>query len=306
MAGPRLRAFRSRLLYRALSGISFAGQRLSVRNAQRIGRALGTFAWTILRRERGRALRNIAVAFPDWDEGKRRATIRRMFQHFGMTILEIAWLRKVDVAERKRLTTIDGADALRAMLANGGGVMIVSGHCGNWEWAAHEIATIGPMAAMQRERDDPDMNRFMIELREAGGIQSIGRGSTSSAKEILRALRSGVMLTILMDQNIRAESVKVPFFGVPALTPIGFSKLAVSTATAMVPIFIHRLDDGTHHIEIEPAIEVTRETSVVDLTAQVTARIENYARNHPDQWAWLHDRWRERPKWDVSGATGSS
>jgi KDO2-lipid IV(A) lauroyltransferase len=208
---------------RALTIISFVGQRIPLRAGQRLGRAIGTFAWHVLRRERRRALKHIAFALPEWSEEQRRKTIRAMFQHFGITLFEIIWLRKGDAATRARMTRMEGGEPLKAILASGRSVMIVSGHCGNWEWSAHEVATLGPMAAWQRERDDPEMNRFMIELREVSGIRSIGRGSSSSPKELLRALRKGVMLTVLMDQNIRAASVKVPFFGHPALTPIGLA-----------------------------------------------------------------------------------
>lgn len=287
---------------RALAILSFIGERIPLRAGQKIGRAVGTLAWHVLRRERRRALKQIALALPEWTEERRRSTIRGMFQHFGITLFEIIWLRKGDAATRSRMTRMEGGEPLRAILASGRSVMVVSGHCGNWEWSAHEVATLGPMAAWQRERDDPGMNRFMIELREVSGIRSIGRGSTSSAKELLRALRQGVMLTVLMDQNIRADSVKVPFFGRPALTPIGLAKLAVSTQTPMVPVFQERLADGTHHIHIAEPIEVTRDTDPVELTARVTAAIEDYVRRFPEQWVWVHDRWRERPKWDVSAS----
>lgn len=242
----------------------------------------------------------IAIAFPEWDEKQRRTTIRRMFQHFGMTLFEIVWLRKHDAATRERMTVREGFEPLQALRASGRGVIIVSGHCGNWEWAAHEIASIGPMAVMQRERDDPDMNRFMTELRAGAGIHTIDRGSSSSARELLRELRRGSMLTGLIDQNIRAESVKVPFFGRPAPTPIGLAKLAISTESAVVAIFDERIDDGRQIVRVLEPIENRRGDDPVALTARITKAIEDQVRRAPEQWVWMHDRWRERPKWDVT------
>jgi len=299
VAGPTLKAFRARLLYRALAAITFIGKRIPLRIGQRCGRALGTFAWHVLRRERRKALDHIAIAFPEWNEAQRRATIRRMFQNFGMTLFEIVWLRKFDHAAREQVTIREGFEPLRALLAGGRGVFIVSGHNGNWEWAAQEVASLGPMAVMQRDRDDPDMNRFITELRAGSGIHTIDRGSASSARELLRELRKGSMLVALLDQNIRAESAKVPFFGKPALTPIGIAKLAISTESAVVPIFDERLDDGRQLVRILDPIPAKRGDDPIALTAQITTIIEQQIRRAPHQWVWMHDRWRERPKWEV-------
>jgi len=116
---------------------------------------------------------------------------------------------------------------------------------------------------------------------------------------MIQSLRRGGLLAFLIDQNIRAESAKVPFFGRPALTPLGPAKLAIRTETPIVCIFTERRG-AKYLLTFENPIEVTRDDDPIVLTARITAAIEAQIRRAPEQWVWLHDRWRERPKWDVT------
>jgi len=122
---------------------------------------------------------------------------------------------------------------------------------------------------------------------------------------MIAAVRRGGILAFVIDQNLRTESVKVPFFGRPAPTPIGPAKLAVRTEALAVPAFIARLDDGRHHVRFLEPIECKRGDDPVALTARITQDIEDQIRRAPEQWVWMHDRWRERPNWDVSNQYGS-
>ena len=108
------------------------------------------------------------------------------------------------------------------------------------------------------------------------------------------------MLGFLIDQSIRAESVKVPFFGKPALTPIGPATLAIRMGAVAVAAFIERRPDGSHLVRVLEPIETTRDDDPIALTARMTHEIENQIRRVPEQWVWMHDRWRDRPKWDVA------
>lgn len=300
MAGRKARAFRSRVLYRALVVVSAIGRRIPLSIGRAFGRFLGRLAWYIARGERNKALRNIAIAFPAWSETKRRETIRAMLRHFGMSLFEIAWLPNADVPTRDRLTTIEGADEMLRLIDAGRGVIIFTAHTGNWEWLAMSIGLYGrPTSVLQRERDEPEMNRYIIELRARFGVRTIDRGSPSSAREMINAVKRGGILAFLIDQNIRTESVKVPFFGRPALTPIGPAKFAIRTEAAVVVALQERRADGTHHIRLLPPIQCRRNDDPVALTARITGEIETHIRRVPEQWVWVHDRWRERPQWEV-------
>jgi Kdo2-lipid IVA lauroyltransferase/acyltransferase len=302
VANQRVRAFRARLLYRAVVAIAAVGRRIPLRIGRALGRTLGTLAWHVLRRERIRALRNIAIAFPEWSEERRRDVIRGMLRHHGMSLFEIAWLPNVDAGTMHRTTTVTNFEPILTHLRSGRGVIAFTGHCGNWEWFAYTTALgLGehPMSVLQRERDQAEMNRFITELRARAGIRTIDRGSTSSAREMFQAIRRAELLCFLVDQNIRTESVKVPFFGVPALTPIGPAKLAIRTGAVIVIGFIERGADGLQHAHWSDPIETSRDDDPVALTVRITRAIEEQIRRAPEQWVWMHDRWRERPRYEL-------
>jgi len=292
---PARRAFRGRILYRILRLFSSVVRRLPLGATRAIGLVLGHLGWHVLRHHRRRALANIAVAFPDWPLRRRNATIRAMFHHLGLTLVEVLWLPNLNAETCAQTTTFEGLENLRP----GEGTIGITGHCGNWEWMAHAIAMRSPLTVLHRGRDEPMMNLFIRDLRADTGITTIDRGSTAAGREMIRALRNGSMLSFLIDQNIRAESVKVPFFGRPALTPIGPAKLAVRTGAKVLRIFGERRN-GKLHIRILEPIIVTPDDDPVALTARLTADIEAQIRRVPGQWVWMHDRYRERPKWDVS------
>jgi Kdo2-lipid IVA lauroyltransferase/acyltransferase len=281
--------------------VSRLGRRLPLRSAHRVGRILGSLAYWIARKERRKALANIAIAFPEWDLWRRHLTIRAMFRHLGMCVMEIAWLPKLTPELRDRTTIVEGIDRVLSIIDSGRGVVIFTAHCGNWEWLSYVTGTYGrPVSVLQRERDQPEMNRYITAFRAKAGVHTIDRGSTASAREMIQAIRRGGILAFVIDQNIRTESVKVPFFGRPALTPIGPARLAVRTGAIVVPAVAQRLDDGRHHLRFLEPIECTPDDDPIALTARVTADIEQQIRRAPEQWVWMHDRWRERPKWDVT------
>ena len=303
MAGPKLRAFRTRALSRALIVVSAIGRRIPLRLGQFLGRRLGALAFHVARRERKKALANLAIAFPEWDEAQRLATTRAMFRHFGMSLFEITWMRNMDVAARDRLTDIEGAEPLLKLLDAGRGVVVFTAHCGNWEWMSYAVGLWGrPTTVLQRERDAPEMNRYITEHRARSGVRTIDRGSASAGRELIQSLRRGGILAFLIDQNLRTDSVQVPFFGRPALTPIGPAKLAVRTESIVVDILVERLPDGRHRLHVGEPVQCRRDDDPTELTAHFTRIIEAQIRRAPEQWVWVHDRWRDRPQWDVGRA----
>jgi KDO2-lipid IV(A) lauroyltransferase len=300
MAGRRLRAFRSRAIYRLVAILTAIGRRIPLSLGRFLGRALGTFAFHVVGRQRRKALANIAIAFPEWSDAQRRATIRAMFRHLGMCLFEIAWLPNLTPETRDRYTRFEGVERAMHLIDAGRGVVIFTAHCGNWEWISYTVGLWGrPLSVMQRERDEHGMNRFITELRARSGVRTIDRGSASSARDMIKALRSGGMLAFVIDQSIRTESVKVPFFGKPAPTPIGPARLAVRTGAMGVTGVCERLADGTQVSRFLEPFECTGADPVA-ITERVTREVEEQIRKTPEQWPWFHDRWKERPSWDVT------
>jgi KDO2-lipid IV(A) lauroyltransferase len=295
LASPRTRALRGKVVYVLVSAIGLVFRLLPLGAARAVGVSIAVIAGPFFRRDLRRADANLAAAYPGWSKSQRRATVRKLVRHMGATFAEFLWLPKVDLA---RTTTYEG---IEHVAQRSGGIVAITAHCGNWEWAAHAIGAIAPVTTMQRARDEKDIDRLITQMRARSNVHSIDRGSASGAREMIRALRDGNLLAFLIDQNIRAESVKVPFFGRPALTPIGPAKLAIRTGAPVVCIFDERRRDGKHVIRIHPPMT---DSDPIALTARITALIEEEIRRRPEQWVWFHDRWRERPQWDVTPATG--
>ncbi len=155
------------------------------------------------------------------------------------------------------------------------------------------------MITAVRELKEPRIDGIVNSLRSRFGTEVVRRGP-AAGRQLARALGRNRVIGLLIDQDIRdVPGVFVPFFGRPAWTPSGAATLAVRMRCPMVPGFIHRLPDMTHHIQLQPAIEVPTSGSVEDrvqeLTAAATAAIECQIRAHPEQWVWMHRRWRTQP-----------
>lgn len=308
MAGPKLRAFRTKVLYRALLTITAVGRAVPYRVGQRLGRLLGGLAWHLTRRERAKVLRNLAIAFPEWTEKERTRVARESFRHHGTSLFEVSHLWNAATFDFDAHTIFEGVEQGAALVAEGRSVVVFTAHCGNWEWLGAAIRSRGiPIAAVQRDRDDAEMHLWVKELRTRMGITTIGRGSESTARELVAALRRPGMLGFLIDQSLRTESVRVPFFGRDALTPIGPARLAIRTEAVAMPVFVERLPDGRHLVRCLEPVHCRRGDDPAALTARMTREIEQQIRRAPAQWVWMHDRWKYRAKWDVDaeGAVGA-
>ncbi len=180
-----------------------------------------------------------------------------------------------------------------------GRVFVLTAHLGNWELLSLASRLTGiPASIVVRPLDAPVLDRVARKLRRATGVDIIDK--REAVRPILKALRAGQMVAILLDQNAtRRESVFVPFFARPTSTSRSIALLALRTGTPIVPLFIRREPDGSHRITcrapIEPPRDLSGDEAVVELTARGTRAIEAAIRETPDQWLWMHGRWRTRP-----------
>ena len=180
MDDRKRRAFRGRVLYRALLVIGGAARMLSLKHARFIGRTMGRMAWYVVARERKKALRNIGLAFPDWSNTQKRKTIKAMFRHLGEMLGEILWMPNLDLPTRDRMNVVTGMDGILNVIDEGRGVITFTAHCGNWEWLCYSMGMYGrPVSVLQRERDEVEMNDYITQLRARAGVRTIDRGSTS-------------------------------------------------------------------------------------------------------------------------------
>lgn len=256
-----------------------------------LGAVLGTLAWFLSPRQRRLARQHLAIAFPEKPPDERDAIGRRSFANLGRAALEAA---RGD-ATQVQLAPEDEA-LLRAAHAEGRGVVLVTGHIDNWELFARRIAMLGlPCGTVAKEAQDARLTALLQRSRESAGMRIFWRGSPMAARELLRFLKAGGMLGILIDQDTRVAGLFVPFFGRPAFTPRAAGDLAVRLGAPMIFGCAHRVAGNVHRIVLR-RIDVPRtgdrDQDSLALTAAATRAIEDEIRANPAEWVWMHPRWR--------------
>jgi len=271
----------------------------------RLGAFLGRLAFAALRSERRKMLRHLRIAFPEKEESWRVGTAGRMCANLGRSAAEFLHFEEIlDGAEGEGkysgYVIMQGEEHLEAALARGRGGLVVTGHCGNWElMAAFAVRKGFALNPVTRRLYDARLDRVLNARRVRFGYHPIPRDDRNAAVRIARALRRNELVGLLMDQDTKVPSVFVPFFGRLANTPSGPAYLAYRMGMDCLTAFIHRRSEGGHLLEVGPPVPRpqtgNREADVAAYTALLTRRIEEHVRRHPDEWVWMHRRWRRRP-----------
>lgn len=268
--------------------------RLPWRASQRLGRRLGGLAYVLAARERRRTLEHLGIAFPELSAAARRRLARDCFRHLGTTLAECLHLARRSCTELGERVAVEGWERLEAALADDRPLLVFTGHCGNWELlAAAANCRSVEIAVVARRLDDAGFQRLLVDFRARFGTPTIERGASGAARRLLEVFRSGAGLAMLIDQDTRVDGVWVPFFGRPAYTPVGAAEIALRKGCVVLPCFIERLADGSHRARFEPPLELPDDPTAA--TALMTERIEAQIRRRPEQWVWMHRRWRHQP-----------
>jgi KDO2-lipid IV(A) lauroyltransferase len=260
------------------------------------GRRVGDLLWWLLPGRRRRTLDNIRLSLGrDMTPPEIERLGRRSFQHLGMNLIEACryFLRPTEVMLSQ--VHVEGVEHLQSAAARGRGVLVLTAHYGNWELlaAAHRLTGL-PLSIVIRPLDHPVLDELAARFRRRSGAELIVKHQ--AVREVLQALRRGRMVGILLDQNAtRAEGVFVPFFGVAASTSKGLAVLALRTEAPVVPVFLRRTADGRHCMDVSAPLEPPADGDVVAYTARFNRVIEGAIRRAPEQWLWMHARWRTRP-----------
>ncbi len=270
-------------------------QAMSLPLARRFGTAFGRFAHLVAGRQRKRAMANLHLAYGDTMTERERADLtRRVFEHYGRCVIEFLRSPTLSKAELDSRVTCDGFEHIEQARAAGRGVIFVSGHIGNWEilgrWGA--VVRNLPLTVVAKDTKNPALAAYLRRMREGSGFGVLSMGE--SARSLLKVLRRGEIICLLADQN--SGDLFAPFFGVPAGTAFGPAALALHSGAVLLPIYCLSRPDGGFHIRCFPPVPAVptedREADQRRIMTDLNQALEAVIREYPDQWLWLHGRWK--------------
>jgi KDO2-lipid IV(A) lauroyltransferase len=265
---------------------------------QRLGRALGWFMGRVLRHRRAQVLDTLARCFPDKTETERARIADGMYRHLATMTLECLRFADRQGGAFRDWVDIEGAEHAEAALARGRGALVLMGHMGNWELMGLAVAhRWSPVNAVVRPQHNRAFDAYWRASRERMGVRLLPH--LHAFRDCLKALGRNEPVAIIIDQNMRKHrGIFVEFFGRPACTTPGLAYLAAQSQAPVVPAYMVRGPDGRHTLHMLPPLAppADRRPETIHATTQAYTRIwEDIVRRHPDQWIWLHKRWRTQP-----------
>jgi KDO2-lipid IV(A) lauroyltransferase len=268
--------------------------------ALQVGQVVGRLAQIALPHLSRFAEANLRLALPELTEPQRQAIRRGVFRNLGRLLGETSQFPKFNRANIEKIVVYEGLQNYLDAVAQGRGVILLTGHIGAWELSVFAHSIYGyPMSFLKRNVDNPLVEELAESRRARFGNRSIDK--KGSVREVLKTLKAGGVVGILADLNAtREEGVFCDFFGIPACTTAGVATLALRTGAVVLPGYL--IWDETariHRLHFDPPIETlntgNQKDDVQINTARYTKALETVIRRHPDQWLWIHRRWRTRP-----------
>jgi KDO2-lipid IV(A) lauroyltransferase len=290
----RRSAVRNALEYCAVIAAAGSLRFLPLPLARRLAQAYAGALDLALPRLRRVALRNLEMAFPEKDAAWRRAVADGVFRSIGRVLLALARFPSIHSGNVSGWIGYEGLEHYEEAKRRGKGVLFATAHLGNWELSAFAHALMAePMNVVVRPLDNPLIDRWVERRRALAGNRVIGK--KDFARGILAALKHNEAVGILIDQNAAAEGgAFVDFFGVPACAGTGFAKIAAHSGAAVIPGFaLWREAQRRYVLRFCPPVRMTGDAEAD--TAALQRVLEGVIRECPDQWLWIHRRWKTRP-----------
>ena len=278
---------------------------LPMSSAISVGEGLGNLAYALAGNLRRTGDRNLQLAFPDKTKHEREQLVRGCFRSLGRQLGVFSKFAKSPVESLLPIVQISGLEHYEQLKAEHKGVVFFTAHLGAWELLPLCSSLRGnPLNVVVRRLDNPKVEEMVEQIRARWGNQTLDK--LSAGRQMIKALRSGEALGLLTDLNtLDEEAIFVDFFGVPAATNFMVAKLALRTKSPIMPMFapwdakLRKFD-----LQVSPpvAVEVSgdEEKDVRNLTAQLSRITEEKIRSYPDQWLWIHKRWKTRPAGEPS------
>lgn len=265
-----------------------------------IGAAIGSIAHAGLGRLRSAGTKNLALAFPEKNADERDRILRTEYRNLGYLLAEFCQMPSYTAEYASSFIRYEGLENYLAAREKGKGVLVLTGHLGAWELSSFYHSLMGyPMGMVIRRLDNPLVDQFVNNIRCQHGNRVIHKDDF--ARGLIASMRAGETVGILMDTNMTPpQGVFVPFFGVEACTASGMARVAGKTGAAVVPGFLLWQESEQKYVlrfgeEISVVSTGDAENDALANTAAFTAVIERYIRQYPEQWLWMHRRWKTRP-----------
>lgn len=260
---------------------------------------IGSQAWYLAKDTRTLTMQHLRMAFPEKSEREITTLSRGNFRMLGKNAGDIIRSSRVkDLADLEKFLTTEGLEHYHRAHEKGKGVIFLTCHLGAFDLQITNMAMRGLNPnIIGTPLKDKRLNDLLWNYRNLHGAIPIERGKETF--RMIKVLKSGGSVALLIDQDTRVKTVFVDFFGMPAATPVGATVLALKTGAAVVPTYIYLGEDGLQHMHLLPEIPMTitgdEEADTKNNTQVLTNFIEGIIRQHPEQWVWMHKRWKTRP-----------
>ncbi len=270
------------------------------RLARAKGAVIGWLAYLLLGRLRQAGMTNLALAFPEMSVAERKKILRAMYKYLGWQLAEFCHMSRYTLERANQFIRYEGLENYLAAQQRGRGVLVLTGHLGAWELSSFYHSLAGyPMSMVIRRLDNPWINRLVNDIRTQHGNKVLPKDDF--ARGLIAAMRAGDTVGVLMDTNMTPpQGVFVDFFGRAACTASGVARVALRTGAAVLPGFlVWEPAEKRYVLHFLPELQLIdtgdAESDAIANTQMFTTALEDVIRRYPEQWLWVHRRWKTRP-----------
>jgi KDO2-lipid IV(A) lauroyltransferase len=300
---PFLKRLKYTLLFWLVKGLIFITEKLPRSVVYFVYGSLGRIAYYFAGKSRDKAIENLTIVFgKEKTQDEIKGIAKKMFLNLGKnlaTVMRVFPMENLDQLYKQ--VRIVGKENLDAAYAKGKGVVLLTAHIGAFEILGTFIGLNYKSIMVGTKLKDPRLDALIVASRSKGGSKYVHRGENTL--QLMRSLKEGRVMIILIDQDTKVKSRFVEFMGVPAATPIGATMIALKTGADIVPVVVQMDAFDNQTITCMPALEVTRssdaEQDLLDNTLRMNQAIDAFIRKDPSQWVWMHDRFKTKPGQEI-------
>lgn len=241
------------------------------------------------------ALENLNIVFPDKDTSWKEELLKKVYDHLSLSLTEYLCLSKKPERVLDWIHEVEGLDILSDLHAKGKGAVILTGHVGNWELLGAWLSLKGfPVNAVIRDPNDPGVAGILREYRKKTGLRTISKGKVMTSA--VRSAKKGDFVALLADQDGGNTGYRIPFMGRECSTVGGPAMVSILADVELVPLYSYRVSPYVHNVVVHPPFSPPssgdRNERILETSRRCNFEIEKMIHSHPEQWLWLHRRWR--------------